>query len=322
MTPHHSRNLDFLDGVLPPLTTPFTADGGIDEAALVANIEHYNSTGLSGYVVFGSNGEAVHLSPEERRRVLQVVKRSAAPSMGIVAGVNEQSTRATRLALEEVARGGADVALVITPYFYKGCMDQRLLRTFFLDVAEAAPLPIVLYNVPKNTGVNLAPETVAELSQHPRIVGCKDSSGNVGALASAVRQCAAEFRLLVGNAAVFYPALCMGACGAILAVACAAPEAAVALYAAHRDGDHPAARAWQDRLAPLGTLVTATHGIAGLKACLDLAGLEGGAPRRPLLPLGPQERRQLRQAMVVSGLYTHLSEDDSSREDDACSPSP
>lgn len=296
---------------MPPLTTPFRDGETLDEAALVANIERYNraghdALGLSGFVVFGSNGEAVHLDGGERRRVLARVKEAAAPGKGIVAGINEQSTLAARRALEEAARGGADVALVITPYFYKGSMDQGTLKAFFLALADDTPLPILLYNVPKNTGVHLAPETVAELSRHPAIVGCKDSSGDLGALASTVRQSTPGFRSLVGNAAIFYPALCMGARGAILAVACAAPDAAVALFAAHRRGDHDAARREQDLLAPLGTMVTTTLGIAGLKACLDLAGFAGGAPRHPLLPLSETQSQHLRRGMEASGLFRDL----------------
>lgn len=298
---------DFLQGVMPPLTTPFTASGEVDDDALIGNIERYNPCGLSGYVVFGSNGEAVHLTADERRRILRLVGRTRATGMGLVAGINEQSTESARRAIDQAAEEGADVALVITPYFYKGSMEQAVLRQFFIDLADDSPLPLLIYNIPQNTGVTLVSETLAELSQHQRIIGCKDSSGNLAALASGVRACEEGFRLLVGNAAVFYPALAMGACGAILAVACAAPQPAVALYNALRRGDHDEARSLQDRLAPLGTLVTADLGIAGLKACLDLAGWSGGLPRRPLLPLSAESLHRLRQAMVVSGFYDGLA---------------
>ena len=298
-----------LDGVLPPLTTPFTQRGDVDEGALVANLERYNSTGLRGYVVFGSNGEAVHLSSAERRAILPLVRRHAADGHLVVAGVNALSTSAAQRALDEAAQDGADVALVITPYFYKGAMDQDVLYRFFADLAEVSPLPLLAYNVPKNTGVVLAPETVARLADHERIIGCKDSSGNLGALASTVRQCPDDFQVLVGNAGIFYSALTMGAVGAILAVACVAPRPSVDVYDAVRRGDHDGAQALQHRLAPLGTMVTAGLGIPGLKAALDLAGWDGGWPRRPLLPLDAAARQELRRAMEVSGFYAALESD-------------
>lgn len=295
-----------LQGVLPPLTTPFDAQGAVDEEALEANVEGYNACGLSGYVIFGSNGEAALLDAEERRRILRRVRRSAKPGMGLVAGIHQQSTLGARRALEQAAQDGADMALVITPYFYKGSMGQPVLEQFFLDVAEDSPLPIVLYNIPQNTGVTLAPETVGRLSRHRHIVGCKDSSGNLGALASMVRQSDDDFRVLVGNAAIFYPALALGADGAILAVACVAPKPSVALYRAFKEGDHDGARRWQDRLAPLGTLVTATYGIAGLKACLDAAGWRGGSPRPPLQALPADDLPRLQQTMTDSGFFAAL----------------
>lgn len=296
-------SLQCLHGVLPPITTPFTVCGKVDEAALVSNVERYNTCGLSGYVVFGSNGEAVHLNGEERRRVLAAVRRAAAPKHGIVAGINELSTAATQDAVQWAADGGADIALVITPYFYKGAMEQEVLYRFFVDVADQSPLPILAYNVPQNTGVTLAPATLARLAEHPQIVGCKDSSGNLGALADTVRRCPAEFRVLVGNAAIFYSALTMGATGAVLAVACAAPRPSVDIFEAVSAGHHGVARQLQDRLAPLGTLVTAELGIAGLKACLDAAGWHGGLPRRPLLPLEAPQRKRLVQVMQDCGFY-------------------
>lgn len=295
-----------LDGVLPPLTTPFTRQGEVDEDALVANIERYNHTGLRGYVVFGSNGEAVHLSAAERRAILPLVRQTAGEGHLVVAGINALSTDAALQALDEAAQAEADLALVITPYFYKGSMGQEVLYRFFMDLADGSPLPILAYNVPQNTGVVLAPETLARLASHDRIIGCKDSSGNLGALASTVRQCPDDFQVLVGNAGIFYSALTMGAVGAILAVACVAPEPAVDIFKAVSQGDHHRAQALQHRLAPLGTMVTAGLGIAGLKAGLDLAGWAGGWPRRPLWPLDAADRQALRQAMEDCRFYEAL----------------
>jgi 4-hydroxy-2-oxoglutarate aldolase len=296
-----------LDGILPPITTPFDGRGELDLAAIERNLEHYNATRLAGYVAFGSNGEAVHLTSEERARVLAAVRRAAAPGRAVVAGVNELSTRAAVAATRAAADAGADAALVITPYFYKQGMTQEVLRRFYLEVADASPLPVRVYNVPQNTGVVIEPATLAELAAHERIVGVKDSAGNLGALSDTVRRAPAGFRTLVGNAGVLYPALLMGAAGAVLAVACVAPEATVELYEAARAGEHERARDLQHRLAPLAHLVTAGYGVAGLKAALDLAGLYGGPPRGPLQPLGGAERERLAAAMRETGLFSHAA---------------
>lgn len=272
-----------LAGVLPPITTPFDERGDLDLEALAANIVRYNGAGLRGYVAFGSNGEAAHLTAAERRRVLVTLRQTAARDHVIVAGVNELSTRAAIAATREAAEGGADAALVITPYFYKGAMTQDLLSSFYLEVADASTLPVLIYNVPQNTGVAIEPATIA-------------------ALAETIRRSNDGFQVLVGNAGIFYPALLMGAAGGVLALACAAPEACVEIQAAATAGDHQRARELQNRLAAFGRMVTVELGVAGLKAALDLAGFAGGAPRGPLRPIGDADRRRLATEMRRLGL--------------------
>lgn len=293
-------------GILPPITTPFNDRGDVDLDALAHNIERYNAVSLTGFVAFGSNGEAAHLNAEEQHAVLTTVHRHASPGRLLVAGINQQSTRAAIAAIVRTADAGADAALVLTPYFYKGSMTQDVLRAFFLDVAEASPLPFVLYNIPQNTGVTLSSQTISELAAHPRIIGLKDSAGNLGALGETLRLVGEDFTVLVGNAGIFYPALMMGAHGAVLAVACLAPEVCVDILHATGNGEHERARELQQRLAPLGHLVTAGLGVAGLKASLDLAGWAGGQPRRPLLGISEGERLGLREAMRKSGFFPRL----------------
>jgi 4-hydroxy-2-oxoglutarate aldolase len=293
-----------LAGVFPPLTTPFDEQGDLDLEALTRNVERYNETGLAGYVAFGSNGEAVHLTADERRRVLETLRRQAAPGKIVVAGVNELSTRAAIAATREAADLGADAVLVITPYFYKGGMRQDVLRAFFMEVALASPVPVLLYNVPQNTGVVLEPATLAELASEENVVGVKDSSGHLAGLVETLHLAPSSFQVVVGNAGILYPALAMGAAGAILAVACVAPAPAVALFEAVEAGDHPRARELQERLAPLAAMVTTGLGIAGLKASLDLAGFFGGAPRGPLRPLDADGRGKLGAVMRSSGFFS------------------
>jgi len=303
------RPLPSLRGVLPPLTTPFDDAGELDLEGLERNLDLYNATGLVGYLPLGSNGEAAHLTAGEARRVLETVRERAVPGKAVVAGVNELSTRGAVEAARVAADAGADAALVITPYFYKSAMTRDALRAFYLEVADAAPLPILIYTFPQNTGVTIAPELVAELAEHENVVGVKDSSGNLGALADVVRRAPADFQVLSGNAGILYPALAMGAAGAILAAACLAPEACVEIDRAARAGDHRRARELQERLSPLAALVTSGLGVAGLKAALDLAGYAGGPPRGPLRPVAEIDRRRIREAMAASGFFDHLGED-------------
>ncbi len=299
-----ANNFLQLSGILPPITTPFDAGGGLDTGALAANVERYNASGLAGYLAFGSNGEAVHLVADERRRVLETLRQTAAAGRAVIAGVNEQSTAAAIEATRQAAGAGADAVLVITPYFYKSAMTQDVLRGFFEGVAEASPLPVLAYNIPQNTGVTIAPRTLATLAAHPNLVGVKDSSGNQSALSDTLRRVPDDFTVLVGNAGILYPALAMGAAGGILAVACVAPDACVELYRAVTGGDHETARELQNRLAPLASLVTAELGIPGLKAAADLAGLAGGPPRAPLIPIGAAQRERLASVMRASGFFT------------------
>ena len=293
-------------GILPPITTPFDAHGDLDGPSLVSNIERYNTSALAGYVAFGSNGEAAHLNANERRRVLEIVRRTAAPGRTLVAGVHEQSTVAAIESAHRAADSGADAVLVITPYFYKGAMTQPALERFFLDVAEASPLPVLAYNIPQNTGVTVRPETLAGLADHPNMAGVKDSSGDLDALLETLRQVPEGFDVVVGNAGILRPALEKGAAGGILAVACVAPEACLELYGAVRGGDTEKAQALQRRLAPLARMVTVELGIPGLKVACELAGFQGGGVRGPLLPLPEEKRDRIAQVMQDSGFFPSI----------------
>ncbi|HEX8183960.1 MAG TPA: dihydrodipicolinate synthase family protein [Blastocatellia bacterium] len=292
-----------LNGILPPLTTPFNAEGDVDYEALSRNIERYNETGVAGYVALGSNGEAVHLTQGERTRVIETIRRAASPAHTVVAGVNEFSTRAAIESAQSAAGAGADAALVITPYFYKSHITQAALEVFFTEVAGASPVPVLIYNVPQNTGVVIEPATIQKLAAHENIVGVKDSSGQMGAIAETIRLAPAEFKVMAGNGGILYPSLLMGASGAILAVACAAPRACVDLYEAARAGDHARARELQNRIAPLSHIVTAGLGVAALKAVMEMAGFVGGIPRPPLATLSDSDRAKVKAVVRDTGLF-------------------
>lgn len=295
-----------LNGIMPPLTVPFDTRGAVDFHALAQNVTRYNETGLSGYVALGSNGEAVHLTAPERDRVIETIKRAAAPAMTIIAGVNELSTQAAIEAARRAASSGADAALVITPYFYKSHMTQQSLARHFTDVAEASGVPVLIYNVPQNTGVVIEPATIAALASHSNIIGVKDSAGNMGAVSETIRRAPEGFRVLTGNGGILFPSLLMGAVGAILAVACAAPRACVDLYEAVRAADLARARELQNRIAPLSHIVTAALGVAGLKVAMEIAGYVGGQPRAPLAAVDELDREKIKTVMRKSGLFPEL----------------
>ena len=294
-----------LNGIFPPLPTPFTNRGDVDLDALSADLAQYKATGLAGYVALGSNGEAVHLSADERVRVIETI-RGHAGNLTVIAGVNEMTTSAAVDASHRAAGAGAHTVLVITPYFYKGAMNHDVLYRHFNDVADHSPVPVLLYNVPQNTGVIIEPATTAALARHENIVGIKDSSGNMGALSEAVRLTSAAFSVLTGNGGILYPSLAMGATGAVLALACVAPRGCVELFDAVKKGEHDKARQLQHRLAPLSHIITAGLGVAGLKAALELAGFTGGAPRAPLRQVSEIDRERIRSVMRDTGFFPGL----------------
>lgn len=285
-----------LRGVLLPFTTPFGADGEVDAAALGANIERWNAAGVAGYVALGSTGERAHLDERERMTVVEAARPRVPRSLAFVVGVGEQSTRGTIVEARRAADAGADALLVLTPHFYRAAMSQDSLAEHFNAVADASSVPVILYNIPQNTGVALAPETVARLSGHANIAGIKDSSGDLVSFAEMLRLaggCREDFALLVGHAGVFYASLCAGACGGILAVGCCAPRLCVRIFEAFRAGEHALALELQWRLAPLARAVTTRYGIGGLKAALDLTSYAGGEVRPPLRAPGDEARAEI-----------------------------
>lgn len=286
-----------LAGILPPLVTPFRADGGVDLAAFEVNLESYSSFDLGGYLVLGSNGEAAALEEDEKLSLIRSARRLCGSRL-LLAGTGLESTRSTIAFTQRAAEAGADAALVLTPHYYKGQMTHDALRLHFERVAEASPVPVLLYSVPAFTALPFPPSLASVLAGHPNISGMKESSGDLGLLGRILGSVPPSFAVACGSAPVVYPALCLGAVAGILAVACCAPGPAAALYRAFLAGDHERARRIQAALTPLAVAVTATWGVAGLKAAMDAAGLRGGEVRAPLLPVPAAAREEL--AAVLS----------------------
>jgi 4-hydroxy-2-oxoglutarate aldolase len=284
--------MDF-SGVFPALTTPFDADGSVSLSDLKHNILLYNKTDLAGYVALGSTGESVLLTHAEMEGVLITVKENAAKEKKLIAGCGAESTAATIERVKRAAEIGYHVALVKTPYYYKPFYKAEAQIAHFRRVADASPIPVMLYSVPIFTGVALDPTDVATLSEHPNIIGIKDSSGNIPALAEMIAITPPGFQILVGSAATVYPSLTIGARGAILALACALPEKCAALYQLYRHGQMELAREMQNVLVRASKTFMSEMGIAGIKFVMDQRGYRGGDPRLPLLPLEEWHKKRI-----------------------------
>jgi 4-hydroxy-2-oxoglutarate aldolase len=286
-----------LSGVMPPITTPFQ-DGKLVLDKLKNNFHKWNETGLSGYLVLGSNGEAVYLNEKEKMKVVEISRESIHTSKIMLVGTGMESTQETIQFTNQVAKMGADYALVVTPSYFKGSMKPQILYDHFIAVAESSRIGILIYNVPQFTGINLDPEVVAKLSEHPNIIGIKDSSGNIGQLSEIIHLSQKGFAVFVGSAPVFFPALCIGAVGGILAVANVVPQECVQIQNLFNKGKMGEARALQSRLTPLAKAVTTKYGIGGLKMAMDLVGYFGGNPRLPLKKPGKETEEELKRLLL------------------------
>jgi 4-hydroxy-2-oxoglutarate aldolase len=285
-----------LQGVFPPLVTPFTEEGAVDFEAFEANLAAYRTTGLAGALVLGSNGEAHVLETSEKLALIASARRGTPGTL--LAGCGLESTAATISLVNQAADAGADMALVLPPYYFRARVDDQLLRRHYESIAEAAKIPILFYSVPAVTGITLSPALAASLAAHPRIAGVKESTGDIALLGRLKAAVPDSFAIVCGSGPVYYPALCLGARAGILAVACCLPEATVALDRAFAAADHRRARLLQEALATIATAVTASHGVPALKAAMNLAGLRGGWPRAPLAPVNGAVYEELR-ALVL-----------------------
>ena len=290
-----------LNGIFPPIPTPFINEK-VAYDKLADNIERWNATGLKGFVVLGSNGEYVALSEEEKRAVVDTVVQSAGDKMGIMAGTGCESTFETLRLTEDCAKLGAHAALVISPHYYGGRMNEAALVKHYTAVADQSPIPILLYNVPKFTHINLAANLVAHLSEHPNIIGLKDSSGNVIQLGEIINAAAKEFNVLVGTAGVLFSGLTIGCVGGINALANVAPQQCVAILDLVKAGDLDAARQLQLKMLPVNQAVTAVYGVPGLKKAMDMLGYFGGDPRLPLLPSSKSEKSEIKAILKKADL--------------------
>jgi len=291
--------------IFPPMPTPFR-DGEVDVEAIRGNVRRWIAAGLGGVVALGTNGEAPLLDEDESQRVVETARQEVPRDRVLIAGAGHESTRATIAAARRLARAGADAVLVKTPYTYRAHVPPAGLIAHYRAVADASPVPVLLYNFPASTGVNLSPDTVGVLAAHPNIAGMKETSTDGAQFADLSAAVPDEFTVLCGSAPGVYAALCAGAKGAIIAVACVLPALALELLGHVRAGRFDDALALQHRITPLGRAVTAGFGIPGLKAALDLAGFTGGEPRPPLAPVSADARERIRSLYHAVATVNHV----------------
>lgn len=286
-----------LQGIFPAIATPFDHNGDLYPIKLRHNVEKWNLTGLAGYLVCGTTGESVHLGVEEKLRMFEWVAEYSGEGKTLIAGTGAESVHETVALTNRTAELGYATALVLTPHYYKKAVSRPETQLlFYRTVADRAKIPILIYNIPQNTGVDIPCEVVAELSEHPNIAGIKDSSGNVPKVERMVRESKAGFQVLVGSASTLAESLALGAAGGILAFANVAPYACISIWEAYRTREMDAARDWQIRVEPAIQAVTSKYGIPGLKFAMDLKGYYGGPPRLPLTVVSPEAQQDITRA--------------------------
>jgi 4-hydroxy-2-oxoglutarate aldolase len=286
-----------LQGIYPPITTPFDHNGDIYKIKLTHNVETWNRTGLAGYVVCGSTGESVMLTPEEKYLCWEIVAKAAAPEKLLIAGTGVESVRETVDLTNRAAEMGYKAAMVRTPHYYKSLLNKTDAQVlYFRSVADRTKIPLMIYNWPQATGVDISPEAVAMLSEHPNIIAIKESSGSLEKVMQMLREVKPGFQVLVGSAPTLAPSFHVGAVGAVLAFANAAPYACITIWEAHRSRELDAAKDWQNRIIKAAQLVTTKYGVPGLKHAMDVMGYYGGPPRLPLTVPAPEAKREIEEA--------------------------
>lgn len=291
-----------LGGILAPVVTPFDAQGVVDLDGFASNVRAHASAGACGIVVTGSTGEAALLDDAERNALVERARNALTDDCTLLAGTGAESTRATIARSRAAAERGADAVLVVAPHYYGDAMTPDALLSHYVQVADASPVPVLLYTIPKYMHFALPSEIVGQLATHENIVGMKDSSGDAALLARYLESQSESFRVLTGSGVLFGEALRMGAHGGILAVSLFAPELSFDVWRARTSGDDAAALRAQEALTPLAAKIVGGMGVAGVKAAMDSVGLTGGAPRSPLKPLAAPARAILDDLLRVAAL--------------------
>jgi 4-hydroxy-2-oxoglutarate aldolase len=310
-------------GVFAPIATPFGADGEIDFGRYAENLAKFDRTALAGITVLGSNGEFTMLSRGEKIALVAAVRKGLSAGKTVLAGTGCESLKETVELTKEAAGVGADAALVISPCYYKRDLNESTLEKFYTAVADASPIPVMVYNMPGNSGINLSSSLVVRLAAHPNIAGVKDSGGNIVQISEIIAGTftkpgkpgkpgepgepgepgnADKFSVFAGSGSYLLAVTALGGRGGTLAVANVAPDLCAELYSLCLQKDYEKARELQLGLLELNACVTSRYGIGGMKAAMDLAGFYGGPPRLPIQPAGEAAVADIRGQLEKLGL--------------------
>lgn len=282
-----------LQGIFAPIPTPFGKRGQIASGAMKRNLRFWNASSLAGLVVGGSNGEFALLSGAERLETIRMVRETLAADKLLIAGTGCESTDETIRLSRAAADEGAEAVLVVNPHYYTGNYDEEALEAYFLRVADSCSVPLILYNMPRNTGLNLSAALVCRLSRHGNIAGIKDSGGNIVQIGEIIAASDPAFAVFAGSASFLLPTLLLGGVGGTMALANILPAQCCRLMQLAREGEWQTAARLQLGLLAINAAVTRRWGVAGLKAAMEMVGLAGGEPRPPLLPLDENRRSEL-----------------------------
>jgi 4-hydroxy-2-oxoglutarate aldolase len=289
-------------GIYAPIVTPFQKNEEIDFSKLKHNLDKLGKSKLSGIVVLGSNGEFAYLDYEEKLQLVKFVIENFTKEKKIIVGTYNESTRETIKFSKEVSKLGADAILVLPSNYYKSAMKEDILYRYFTDIADESPIPMMLYNMPGNTGLNLTSSLIARLSKHPNIVGIKDTAGNIVQLSETVRDTDDNFSVFAGNAGYLLPGLAVGIKGATVALGNVLPNECCRVLELFNEGKMKEALKLQQSLIEINFLVTGKYGISGLKYAMDLMGYEGGEVRRPLQPLSEEGKEKI-ESTIENGKW-------------------
>ena len=273
-----------IEGVFAPIATPFGGNGEIDFGKYAENLAKFDKTDLAGITALGSNGEFTMLSHREKLDLVAAVRKGLSSDKSVLAGTGCESLKETVELTKEAAGLGADAALVINPSYYKRDMNESALEKFYVSLADVSPIPVMEYNMPGNSGINLSSSLVIKLSSHPNIVGVKDSGGNIVQISEVIAGVPEDFSVFAGSGSYLFVTTALGGKGGTLAVANVAPDLCADMYSLCLKKDYEKARALQLGLLELNACVTSRYGIGGMKAAMDLAGFYGGEPRLPIQP--------------------------------------
>jgi 4-hydroxy-2-oxoglutarate aldolase len=290
-----------LKGAYAPIPTPFEVNEEISYGKLKSNLDKWAASKLDGLVICGSNGEFPLLDEAEKIELFGFARKNFPAGRGIIAGTGCESLQATLRLTNKAAEVGCDAALVLTPWYYKGGMNNDVLKAFFTELADKSKIPVILYNMPRNTGVEMNSALISDLSKHQNIIGIKDSSGNIVQIAETIKHSAKDFAVFAGSASFLYSSLMLGAAGGTMALANCLPDKCVELIELFTKGEHQKAQELQILLLDINAAVTSKFGIGGMKAACELMGLYGGPLRKPLRPASADVVAQIKEMLVKVG---------------------